>query len=87
MTGDKFTERLLAAQAATPAVTEHPAPGYDAVEGASEDVPDELAFERAVAEEAGRRTALAFPHAAPGYIDPRIREKVRREMNRERTSR
>ena len=62
--------------------TSAPAPGFDQVERTG-DVPEELASERAVAVEAERLTRERFPHAAPGYIDPRIRDAVRKRLLRE----
>ncbi len=77
------TERSSAAHPSIPQSTSAPAPGYTDVHGPiSEDVPDELAFERAVSAEAQRRTAEAFPHALAGYIHEPIREAVRRELRR-----
>lgn len=78
--GERFSEAFVS-HPAIAEITSAPAAGFDQVERQG-DEPEELRFERAVAAEALRRTQEQFPHAAPGYVDPLIRDAVRRQYRR-----
>ena len=62
--------------------TTAPAPGFDDIQNGSDDVPEAIRFERAVADEARRLTAERHPGVPAGTIDEGIREQVRRRHRR-----